>query len=57
MRCALRNLLDFPVTAKGMSRNDANSMMSAAGDVEVTELVDRNKGGHVVLKKSRFILR
>ena len=40
-----------------MSRNDAHVLMSVAGDVAVTELVDRNKGGHVVLKKSRFILR
>jgi acetamidase/formamidase len=53
-RKALRNMLDFLVTAKGMSRDDAYMLMSVAGDVEITELVDRNKGVHVVLKKSLF---
>lgn len=54
-RKALRNMLDFLVTAKGMSRDDAYMLMSVAGDVEITELVDRNKGVHVVLKKSLFV--
>ncbi len=53
-RKALRNMLEFLVTAKGLSRDDAYMLMSVAGDVEVTELVDRNKGVHVVLKKSLF---
>ena len=54
-RKALRNMLDFLVTVKGMSRDDAYMLMSVAGDVEVTELVDRNKGVHVVLKKALFV--
>jgi acetamidase/formamidase len=53
-RKALRNMLDFLVTTKGMSRDDAYMLMSVAGDVEVTELVDRNKGVHMVLRKSLF---
>lgn len=53
-RKALRNMLDFLVTAKGLSRDDAYMLMSVAGDVEITELVDRNKGVHVVVKKSLF---
>ena len=53
-RKALRNMLDFLVTAKGMTRDDAYMLMSVAGDVEITELVDRNKGVHVVVKKSLF---
>ena len=56
-RKALRNMLDFLVSAKGMSRDDAYMLMSVAGDVEVTELVDRNKGVHVVLKKAVFLAR
>lgn len=50
-RKALRNMIDFLATAKGMDRDDAYMLLSVAGDVEITELVDRNKGVHVVLPK------
>ena len=53
-RKALRNMIDFLVSAKGMTRDDAYMLVSVAGDVEITELVDRNKGVHVVLPKSVF---
>ncbi len=53
-RKALRNMIDFLVTEKGMTRDDAYMLVSVAGDVEVTELVDRNKGVHVVLRKALF---
>lgn len=53
-RKALRNMIDFLVTAKGMTRDDAYMLVSVAGDVEVTELVDRNKGVHVVVPKRLF---
>jgi len=53
-RKALRNMIDFLVAAKGMTRDDAYMLVSVAGDVEVTELVDRNKGVHVVLPKRLF---
>ncbi len=53
-RKALRNMIDFLVAAKGMTRDDAYMLISVAGDVEVTELVDRNKGVHVVLPKKLF---
>ena len=53
-RKALRNMIDFLVTTKGMTRDDAYMLVSVAGDVEITELVDRNKGVHVVLKKTLF---
>jgi acetamidase/formamidase len=56
-RKALTNMLDFLVTQKGMSRDDAYMLMSVAGDVEETELVDRNKGVHVALPKSVFTTR
>lgn len=56
-RKALRNMIDFLVSAKGMSRDDAYMLISVAGDVEVTELVDRNKGVHVVLAKAVFTAR
>jgi acetamidase/formamidase len=54
-RKALRNMIDFLVSARGMTRDDAYMLVSVAGDVEVTELVDRNKGVHVVLPKALFI--
>jgi acetamidase/formamidase len=53
-RKALTNMIDFLVSEKGMSRDDAYMLISVAGDVEVTELVDRNKGVHVVLRKALF---
>jgi acetamidase/formamidase len=54
-RKALRNMIDFLVATKGMSRDDAYMLISAAGDVAVTELVDRNKGVHVKLPKALFV--
>jgi acetamidase/formamidase len=53
-RKALRNMIDFLVAAKGMTRDDAYMLLSAAGDVAVTELVDRNKGVHVMVAKDLF---
>ena len=54
-RKALRNMIDFLVAEKGMTRDDAYMLISVAGDVEITELVDRNKGVHVVLPKRLFV--
>jgi acetamidase/formamidase len=53
-RKALRNMVDFLVSDKHMTRDDAYMLISVAGDVEITELVDRNKGVHVALPKSIF---
>jgi acetamidase/formamidase len=53
-RKALRNMVDFLVVAKGMTRDDAYMLISVAGNVEITELVDRNKGVHVVVSKALF---
>ena len=53
-RKALRNMVDFLVAAKGMTRDDAYMLISVAGNVEITELVDRNKGVHVVVSKALF---
>ena len=56
-RKAVRNMIDWLVSAKGMTRDDAYMLVSVAGDVEITELVDRNKGVHVVLPKAVFVSR
>lgn len=53
-RKAVRNMINFLVAAKGMTRDDAYMLVSTAGDVDVTELVDRSKGVHVVLPKRVF---
>lgn len=56
-RKALRNMIDFLVTTKKMTRDDAYMLVSVAADVEITELVDRNKGVHVVMPKLIFKAR
>jgi acetamidase/formamidase len=53
-RKAVRNMIDFLVTEKHMNRDDAYMLISVSGDVEITELVDRNKGVHVMLPKAVF---
>jgi acetamidase/formamidase len=54
---AVREMVDFLVTEKHMSRDDAYMLTSVAGDVDITELVDRNKGVHVMLPKAIFAKR
>ncbi|HWA90255.1 MAG TPA: acetamidase/formamidase family protein [Rhizomicrobium sp.] len=51
---AVREMVDFLVTTKHMSRDDAYMLVSVAGDLDVTEVVDRNKGLHVMLPKAIF---
>jgi acetamidase/formamidase len=51
---AVRNMIDFLVAEKGLSRDDAYALVSVAGDVDVTELVDHNKGVHVMVPKGIF---
>ncbi len=51
---AVREMVDFLVTEKGLGRDDAYMLASVAGDLHVTEVVDRNKGVHMALPKSVF---
>jgi acetamidase/formamidase len=53
-RKALLHMIDFLVAEKHLTRDDAYMLISVAGDVEITELVDRNKGVHVRLAKALF---
>jgi acetamidase/formamidase len=53
-RIAVRQMIDFLVSEKHMSRDEAYMLISVAGDVEITELVDGNKGVHVMLPKAIF---
>ncbi len=51
---AVREMVDFLVSEKHLSRDDAYMLTSVAGDVDVSEVVDRNKGMHVMLPKGIF---
>ena len=53
-RIAVREMIDFLVAEKNLSRDDAYMLISVAGDVDITELVDGNKGVHVLLPKAIF---
>jgi acetamidase/formamidase len=53
-RIAVREMIDFLVSEKHMERDDAYMLISVAGDVDITELVDGNKGVHVMLPKAIF---
>jgi acetamidase/formamidase len=51
-RMATREMIDFLVSEKGMSRDDAYILCSLAVDLHVTQLVDDTKGIHAMLPKS-----
>jgi acetamidase/formamidase len=53
-RIAVRQMIDFLVAEKHLSRDDAYMLTSVAGDVDITELVDGNKGVHVMMAKEIF---
>ena len=47
-------MVDFLVSEKHLTRDDAYMLASVAGDLDITEVVDRNKGVHVMIPKSIF---
>ncbi len=53
-KMAIREMIDFLVTQKHLSREDAYMLTSVAGDVDITQLVDGNKGVHVMMPKAIF---
>ena len=53
-RKAVAEMVAFLVSAKGLNRDDAYMLVSVAGDVDITEVVDRNKGVHVMMPKAIF---
>ena len=52
---AVHEMIDFLVTEKHLSRDDAYMLASVAADLHITELVDGNKGVHMMLPKSIFV--
>jgi acetamidase/formamidase len=53
-KMATREMLNFVVETKGLRRDDAYMLLSAAMDLHVTELVDITKGVHAMLPKAIF---
>lgn len=53
-RLAVRELVDFLVTEKKLSADDAYMLCSLAADLHVTQAVDATKGVHATLAKSLF---
>ena len=51
---ALRDMIDFLVTEKHMSRDDAYMLSSVAVDLDITQLVDGNVGVHALCPKNIF---
>ena len=53
-RLATRELIDFLVAEKGLSRDEAYILCSLAADLHVTQAVDQTKGVHAAIAKSLF---
>lgn len=51
---AVREMIDFLSTEKHLSKEEAYMLTSVAVDVDITQLVDGNKGVHAMCPKSIF---
>jgi len=51
---AVRNMIDFLVTEKHLSRDEAYALTSVAVDVDITQLVDGKVGVHAMCPKGIF---
>lgn len=54
VKLATRDMLDYVVETKGLAREEAYLLLSAAMDLVVTQAVDGTKGIHALLPKSIF---
>lgn len=54
-KLAVRETIDFLVTEKHLTRDDAYMLASVAVDLCITELVDGNKGVHAMIPKAIFV--
>lgn len=53
-KIALREMIDFLMKEKHLSRDDAYMLASIAADLHITQLVDENDGVHMMIAKSIF---
>jgi acetamidase/formamidase len=54
---AIAEMIDYLVSERGLSRDDAYVLSSSAVDLRVTQVVDGTKGIHAMLPKSIFVGR
>lgn len=54
-KLAVREAIDFLVTEKHLTRDDAYQLASVAADFDITQLVDGTKGVHAMIPKSIFV--
>ena len=54
MKNAVRNAIWFLSVNQGIDRATAMAYLSAATNFEVTQVVDRTKGVHALIRKSEF---
>jgi acetamidase/formamidase len=54
-KLAVHEMIDFLITEKHLSRDDAYMLSSVAADLSITELVDGNKGVHMMIPKPIFV--
>ncbi len=53
-KMAVREMIDFLMQVKHMTRDDAYMLASIAADLHITQVVDGNKGVHMMIAKSIF---
>jgi acetamidase/formamidase len=53
-KMAVKEMIDFLVSEKGLNRDDAYLLCSLAADLHVTQTVDATKGVHAMLAKAIF---
>jgi acetamidase/formamidase len=54
-KLAIRETIEFLMTEKHLSRDEAYMLASVAVDFNITQLVDGNKGVHAMIPKSIFV--
>ena len=53
-KMAVREMIDFLIQEKHMTRDDAYMLASVAADLHITQVVDGNLGVHMMISKSIF---
>lgn len=51
MRKAVRDMVDLAAARSGLSRNHCYMLLSLAGDLRITQVVDGEKGVHMMMRK------
>ena len=54
-KMAVREMIDYLVTEKKLSKDDAYMLTSVAADLNITQLVDGTKGVHAMIPKAIFV--